>query len=78
MQLKKLEYDLTVCKLPDTAGIDLTNEFYFIGRTDEEISLAPGQSPVPSNLSPHPSAAFRADRNPLWPHVPLAVSQGRG
>lgn len=39
MQLKKLEFELTVCKLPDTAGIDLAKEFYFIGRTDEEISL---------------------------------------
>ena len=39
MQLKKLEYDLTVCKLPDTDGIDISKDFYFIGRTDEEISL---------------------------------------
>ena len=39
MELKKLEYDLTVCKLASTADIDLTKDFYFIGRTDEEISL---------------------------------------
>ena len=39
MQLKTLDCDLTVCKLPDTADIDLSKDFYFIGRTDEEISL---------------------------------------
>ena len=39
MQLKTLDYNLTVCKLPSTADIDLSKDFYFIGRTDEEISL---------------------------------------
>ena len=39
MQLKKLEYDLTVCKVGNVADIDLGSGFYFIGRTDEEISL---------------------------------------
>lgn len=39
MELKKLDYDLTVCKLTDTQGLDLNREFYFIGRTDEELSL---------------------------------------
>ena len=39
MQLKRLPYDLTVCKLLDVSGIDLTKDFFFIGRTDEEISL---------------------------------------
>ena len=39
MQLKKLDYDLTVCKLKEAADIDLGKDFYFIGRTDEEISL---------------------------------------
>ena len=39
MELKKLPYDLTVCKVADIADIDISTEFYFIGRTDEEISL---------------------------------------
>ena len=39
MQLKTLPYNLTVCKLPDITDIDLSKGFYFIGRTDEEISL---------------------------------------
>ena len=39
MKLKRLEYALTVCKLSATDKIDLSDGFYFIGRTDEEISL---------------------------------------
>ena len=39
MKLEKLAYDLTVCKVPDISDIDLTTGFYFIGRTDEELSL---------------------------------------
>lgn len=39
MKLKKLPYTLTVCKLKTVEQIDLNAGFYFIGRTDEEISL---------------------------------------
>ena len=39
MQLKTLENNLTVCKVSSTAEIDLSKDFYFIGKTDEEISL---------------------------------------
>ena len=39
MKLKKLEYDLTVCKVQDISDIDMTAGFYFIGKTDEELSL---------------------------------------
>ena len=39
MELKKLEYNLTVCKVPDISNIDTTTEFFFIGKTDEELSL---------------------------------------
>ena len=39
MELKTLPYALTVCKVPGTEALDLTRDFYFIGRTDEEISL---------------------------------------
>lgn len=37
--MEKIEGQLTVCKLKSTAAIDLNHDFYFIGRTDEEISL---------------------------------------
>lgn len=39
MELKKLNEPLTVCKVKSVSDIDLTKDFYFIGKTDEEISL---------------------------------------
>ncbi|MDE6614150.1 MAG: ACT domain-containing protein, partial [Clostridia bacterium] len=39
MELKALPYDLTICKVKSETDIDLNNEFYFIGKTNEEISL---------------------------------------
>ena len=39
MELKFLDHDLTICKVPDAACIDLASSFYFVGRTDEELSL---------------------------------------
>ena len=48
MELLQLPYDLTVCKVADIADIDLSREFYFIGRTDEEISLVCKTSVVPA------------------------------
>ncbi len=39
MELEKLKYKLTVCKVADIAAADLGSDFYFLGRTDEELSL---------------------------------------
>jgi hypothetical protein len=39
MELKKMPYCLSVCKISDVSEIDLQKDFYFIGRTDEELSL---------------------------------------
>lgn len=39
MKLKTLDYDLTVCKVASIADVDLNTDFFFIGKTDEEISL---------------------------------------
>ena len=39
MVLEKLEYSLTVCKVPDISKIDMTAGFFLIGKTDEELSL---------------------------------------
>ena len=39
MELKRMEYDLTICKVPDISKTDMTAGFFFIGKTDEEISL---------------------------------------
>ena len=39
MELKKIPYRLTVCKVKDISDIDMDAEIYFIGKTDEELSL---------------------------------------
>lgn len=39
MELKKLPYNLTVCKIESLDDIDLSKEFFFVGKTDEELSL---------------------------------------
>lgn len=47
MELKKLEYELSVCKLADIRDIDLGRDFFFVGRTDEEISLVCKTEEIP-------------------------------
>ena len=39
MELERIEYNLTVCKVHDVSDIDMSAEFCFIGKTDEELSL---------------------------------------
>ena len=39
MELRKLAHRLTVCKVTDLSEIALSAGFYFIGKTDEELSL---------------------------------------
>ncbi|MBR6094882.1 MAG: ACT domain-containing protein [Lachnospiraceae bacterium] len=48
MELKKIEYKLTVCKVEDISAIDTTADFYFIGKTDEELSLVCKTKDTPS------------------------------
>ena len=51
MKLKKLEYDLTVCKVEAITDIDMTADFFFIGKTDEEMSLVCKTTDVPKNTT---------------------------
>ena len=39
MKLRKLPYELSVCKLSAMDDINLSMDFFFVGKTDEEISL---------------------------------------
>ena len=50
MVIKKIPYDLTVCKVKTEKDIDFTKKFYFIGKTDEEISLVCPTEDVPINI----------------------------
>ena len=51
MTLKILPYDLTVCKVGSTASLNLADPFYFIGKTDEEISLVCPTENTPENTT---------------------------
>lgn len=51
MELKKLDYDFTVCKVTSLADLKLDAEFFFIGRTDEEISLVCLTSDTPQHTT---------------------------
>lgn len=51
MELKKLDYDLTVCKLDSTAQLDLSRAFFFLGKTDEELSLVCLTKDTPENTT---------------------------
>ena len=48
-KIKKLPYDLTVCKVADISAAGLNDEFFFVGKTDEEISLVCKTSAVPAS-----------------------------
>ena len=49
MKLKKLPYNFTVCKAADLSAIKLSADFFFVGRTDEELSLVCRTEDVPEN-----------------------------
>ena len=51
MELKGLPYDLTVCQLADIRDLDLEKEFYFIGKTDEELSLVCRTADTPAHTT---------------------------
>ena len=51
MELKKLPYDLTVCKVASLADVDLDSEFFFLGKTDEELSLVCRTEDTPADTT---------------------------
>ena len=48
MELEVLDYELTVCKLNDVADAMISGEFFFLGRTKDEISLVCPTEDVPA------------------------------
>lgn len=49
MELKRIDYDFTVCKVESIEDIEYGKEFYFVGKTDEEISLVCITSDTPQS-----------------------------
>ena len=67
LKLKSLPLDLTVCKLATLDQLDLSAGFFFVGRTDEEISLVCETARVPENTLAREDGwqAFRVEEGPL-------------
>ena len=49
MKIKKLDYDFSICKVRDYSKINFDNEYFFIGKTDEENSLVCRTQDIPQN-----------------------------
>lgn len=51
MEIKKIDYDFSVCKVADYSLVKLNAEYSFIGKTDEEMSLVCMTEDVPANVT---------------------------
>jgi len=49
VQIKVLEQAFSVCRVADISDIDFSDEFCFVGKTDEELSLVCASNRVPAN-----------------------------
>jgi hypothetical protein len=49
MELKILDCNFSVCKIKDVKDVDFTDEFVFVGKTDEELSLVCRSDKVPED-----------------------------
>lgn len=50
MEIKKIDYDFSVCKVADYSDVNLDAEYSFAGKTDEEKSLVCITRDVPANV----------------------------
>ena len=49
MKIKKIPYDLSICKVTDYSKVNIAAEYCFTGKTDEENSLVCLTEDVPAN-----------------------------
>lgn len=49
MEIKLLEQEFSICRLEDLTQVDFSDEFCFLGKTDEELSLVCSTGLAPSN-----------------------------
>lgn len=61
MELKVINQEFSICKVEDLSQVDFTDEFCFISKTDEELSLVCNSKLVPENAleCDHGWKAFR-------------------
>lgn len=51
MELKIIDQNFAVCKVKDLSQVNYADEFCFIGKTDEELSLVCSTESVPENAT---------------------------
>ncbi len=51
MELKRINHDFTVCKVASEQDLVMGKDFYFVGKTDEEISLVCITEDTPENTT---------------------------
>ncbi len=51
MELEILPYRLSVCRLSGPEAVDLSAEFFFLGKTDRELSLVCRTEEVPAGVT---------------------------
>ena len=64
--LEAVKQDFSVCKVPELSEVDFTDEFCFVGKTDEELALVCSTKCVPETATERDDGwkAFRI-RGPL-------------
>ena len=50
MEIKIIEQEFSVCKVKDFSEVDLSDEYCFLSKTDEELSLVCSTKAVPDNI----------------------------
>lgn len=50
MEIKIIEQEFSVCKVKDFSEVDLSAEYCFLSKTDEELSLVCSTKSVPDNI----------------------------
>ncbi len=70
MEIEKIDFNFSVCKVKDYSLVDVEQEFCFIGRTDEEKSLVCITENVPQNTMERDDGwkAFRKICSPYGRH----------
>ena len=51
MNLQRIPYELSICKVASVSAIDLSKDFFFIGKTDEEVSLVCRTEDIPADVT---------------------------
>lgn len=50
MEIKIINKDFSICKVEDLSEVNYSDEFCFIGKTDEELSVVCSTNLVPKNV----------------------------